>query len=143
MNRKIEEVIKSTTPKRNILKNCIRAFLIGGAICFFAQGLILLFISLDLEKEMANNLGITIMVFLGALLTGIGVYDKIGQIAGAGTIVPITGFANSMTSSALESRSEGLVLGILSNMFKLAGSVIVAGVVSAFIFGSLIYLFGG
>ena len=90
---------------------------------------------------MAGNLGITIIVFLGALLTGLGIYDKIGQFAGAGSIIPISGFANSMTSSAMESKSEGLVLGIITNTFKLAGSVIVVGVVSAYVVGTIIYLF--
>jgi len=143
MNHKIENVIEATKPKRKIMKNAFQAFLIGGLFCFFAQLIIETLMMFNLEKEMANNIGIAIMVFLGALLTGFGVYDKIGQYAGAGTIIPITGFANSMTSSALESKSEGLVLGILSNMFKLAGSVIAAGVISAFLVGTVIYLFRG
>ena len=79
------------------------------------------------------------LVFIASLLTGIGVFDKIGQFAGAGTFIPITGFANSLTSSALESKSEGLVLGIMTNMFKLAGAIIVAGAVSAFLAGNIIY----
>ena len=80
------------------------------------------------------------IVFITSILTGIGIFDKIGQVAGAGTFIPITGFANSMTSSSLEGKSEGLVLGIMSNIFKLAGAVIVAGVVSAFISGTAIYI---
>ena len=143
MNNRIAKVIEETAPKRKVGKNAFQAFLIGGLFCFFAQLIIEILLMLNLEKELAGNVGIAIMVFLGALLTGLGVYDRIGQYAGAGTIVPITGFANSMASSALESKSEGLVLGILANMFKLAGSVIAAGVVSAFIVSSLIYLFRG
>ena len=79
------------------------------------------------------------IVGITSVLTAFGLFDKLGQIAGAGTYIPITGFANSMTSSAIEGKSEGLILGIMSNMFKLAGAVIVAGVVSAFISSSLIY----
>ena len=83
-----------------------------------------------------------IVVAITSILTAFGLFDKIGQRAGAGTYIPITGFANSMTSSAIEGKSEGIILGIMSNMFKLAGAVIVAGVVSAFISSSLIYLIG-
>ena len=82
------------------------------------------------------------LVLIACLLTGFGVYDRIGQFAGAGTIVPITGFANSMASSALESKSEGIIVGIIMNMFKLAGSVIVVGVLSAYILGLIRYLWG-
>lgn len=143
MNQIFEKVKAETKPKRKVFLNCVRAFFIGGFICFLAQGLIEILKALfDLDKEMANNIGITIVIFIASLLTGLGIYDKLGQIAGAGSIIPITGFANSMASSALESKSEGLVLGIFTNMFKLAGSVIVVGVLSAFIFGSIRYLLG-
>ena len=84
-------------------------------------------------------MSITIIV-IASILTGLGIFDKIGQIAGAGTYLPITGFANSMTSSAIESRSEGLIFGILTNMLKLAGTVIVTGVISAFVVSTLLYL---
>lgn len=142
MNQKIEKVKQETEPKRKIWKNAFQAFLAGGLICTIAQAIIDVFEKgFGLEKELANNISVAIMVFFGALLTGLGVYDKIGQFAGAGSIIPITGFANSMTSSALEYKSEGLVQGILTNMFKLAGSVIVVGVVSAFVIGSLVFLF--
>lgn len=142
MNQKIDKVRKETEPKRPILKNTFQAFIAGGAVCTIAQIMIEIFQKVfGLEKELSNNISVAVMVFLGALLTGLGVYDKIGQYAGAGTIIPITGFANSMTSSALESKSEGLVQGIITNMFKLAGSVIVTGVVSAFVVGSIVYIF--
>ena len=84
-----------------------------------------------------------VIVSITALLTGIGVFDKIGEVAGAGTIIPITGFANSLTSSALESKSEGIITGILTNMFKLAGAIIATGIISAFIIGTIIYLLRG
>ena len=102
----------------------------------------MLFIKLKVEKDIANIYSVIVMVFLGSLTTGLGLYDKLGQIAGCGTIIPITGFANSMTSSALESKSEGVILGIINNMFKLAGSVIVAGVVSGVVVGAIRYLLG-
>lgn len=141
MNSKIEKVKNETEPKRNLGKNVFQAFLSGGTICLIAQVIIEMFKMIGLEAKMANNLGVTIMVFLGAFLTGVGIYDKIGQFAGAGSIIPITGFANSMTSSAMESKSEGLVLGVITNTFKLAGSVIVVGVVSAYLVGTIIYIF--
>lgn len=142
-NKVINKAKKESEPKRPILKNCIRAFFVGGTICLFAQILIQIFKNgFHYEKDYANTLAVTIMVFLGALLTGLGIYDRIGQFAGAGSIIPITGFANSMASSAMESKSEGMVLGIFTNMFKLAGSVIVVGIISAFIFGAIRYFLG-
>jgi stage V sporulation protein AC len=95
---------------------------------------------LEIEKDTSNILMAMVLVFIASLLTGIGIFDKIGEFAGAGTIVPITGFANSLTSSTLESKSEGIITGILTNMFKLAGAVIAAGIISAFIVGTVIYL---
>ena len=84
-----------------------------------------------------------VLVSIAAILTGFGIFDKIGEVAGAGTIIPITGFANSLTSSALESKSEGIITGILTNMFKLAGAIIVTGIVSSFIVGTIIFLIRG
>lgn len=143
MNEKIEKVKKETKPKRKISVNCALAFLIGGIICVVGQ-LFLQFYEkyLHFEIDIANIYSVITMVFLGSFFTGLGIYDKIGQIAGCGTIIPITGFANSMTSSALESKSEGVILGIINNMFKLAGSVIVVGVVSGVVVGAIRYLFG-
>lgn len=143
MNEKIEKVKKETKPKRKIFLNCVLAFLIGGIICVVGQLFVHFYEKyLHLESDIANIYSVITMVFLGSFLTGLGIYDKIGQIAGCGTIIPITGFANSMTSSALESKSEGVILGIINNMFKLAGSVIVVGVVSGVVVGAIRYLFG-
>lgn len=126
--------------KRPIIKNVIKAFLVGGLISVIAQGLLDLYIKvLDIEETYSQGLMSITLVFIASFTTGIGIYDKIGQFAGAGTIIPITGFSNSMTSAALESKSEGLILGVMNNMFKLAGAVIVAGVVSAFVAGNIIY----
>ena len=127
--------------KRPIFKNTIKAFFVGGLISVIAQGLLDLYkIAFDLKDTYANSLMSITLVFVASLLTGVGVYDRIGQFSGAGTIIPITGFSNSMTSAALESKSEGLVLGVMNNMFKLAGAIIVAGVVSAFVAGNIIYI---
>ena len=143
MNEKLKKVIIETTPKRNVLKNMIKAFLIGGLICAIAEiinfGILYFF---DIEIDIASIYTVIIMIFLGAFSTGLGLYDRLGQVAGCGTIIPITGFANSMTSSALESKSEGLILGIITNVFKLAGSVIVTGVLCGVVIGTIRYLVG-
>lgn len=140
-NEIINNLIKESTPKRNVTRNMIRAFFVGGFICLVAQfikGLLML----KFDEKTAQCLSTISMIILGSFLTGIGWYDKIGQFAGAGTIIPITGFANSMTSSAMESKSEGIVLGIINNMFKLAGSVIIIGVISTFIVASIYFVLG-
>lgn len=128
--------------KRPIFMNCVKAFIIGGIICLFGEILLKFFYKiLKFNYNDAKSMMYIVIISVTAILTGLGIFDKIGQKSGAGTLVPITGFANSMTSAALESKSEGIVLGILSNMFKLAGAVIVSGVVSAIFFGTIIYLF--
>ncbi len=138
-----KKVLEKDKIKRPVVKNAIKAFLVGAIIAVIAQGLIDLFMKVFKLKQATSISMMSItLVFIAAVLTGLGVYDKIGQFAGAGSIIPITGFSNSMTSAALESKSEGIVLGIMTNMFKLAGAVIVAGIVSAFVFGSIIYLVG-
>ena len=119
----------------------LKSFVIGGLICAIAEGIYLLF-NLNFNEKDSNNYTIMIIIVIAAVLTGFGVFDRIGQFAGCGTIVPITGFANSMTSSAMESKSEGLVVGVLNNMFKLAGSVIAVAIISGVIVGLITYLGG-
>ncbi len=134
-NRLVEE----KAPKSNILYDCFKAFWVGGTICLIGEIVSTLLKSVfELDKTMASNWTCIIMVFLGALLTGIGVYDKIGKYAGAGSMVPITGFANGITSSAMEFKTEGLVLGTGAKMFTIAGPVIVYGLVASVAYG-LIY----
>ena len=129
-----QELAKRKEPKRPVLKNCVNAFWVGGLICTFGQFLMWIFTTfLDFTDETASSPTSALLIILSCLLTGLGVYDKIAQWAGAGTAVPITGFANTMSSAAIEHRSEGYVLGVGGNMFKLSGSVIVFGVFSAFI----------
>jgi len=134
---------KDKEPPRSILGNCLKAFLIGGFICVIGQVFTELFVHLmDMSREDAGNPTVAVMIFISVVLTSLGVYDKIAQFAGAGSAVPVTGFANSMCSAALEHRSEGLVLGVGGNMFKLAGSVIVFGTVAAFFVGIVHLILG-
>ncbi|GIQ69745.1 stage V sporulation protein AC [Xylanibacillus composti] len=144
VQKKYQALAKQKEPPRPILLNCIRAFITGGAICLLGQGIMEAMIHwFNLDKEKASDPTVAILILISVILTSLGVYDKIAQWAGAGSAVPVTGFANSLCSSALEHRSEGLVLGVGGNMFKLAGSVIVFGVVAAFFVGILHYIFGG
>lgn len=125
---------KERETKRPLVKNCIKAFLVGGFICFIGQIISTFYVYFfDFTEETAGNPTVATLIFITMLLTGFGFYDKIAQFAGAGTAVPVTGFGNSVISSAIEHRTEGFVLGVGGNMFKLAGSVILFGVFSAFI----------
>lgn len=129
-----QKLEKKIEPKRPVVKNCFKAFLVGGIICSFGQGLQWMFIKVfGFSEVKAGNPTVAVLIIISVLLTAFGVYDHIGQWAGAGTAIPVTGFANSVASAAIEHRSEGYVLGVGGNMFKLAGSVIAFGVFSAFI----------
>lgn len=128
-----QQLAKKHETKRPVLKNCLKAFFVGGFICFLGQLITYFYIYFfDFTEQTASNPTVATMVFLSMLLTGFGVYDRIGQFAGAGSAVPVTGFGNSVISAAIEHRTEGFVLGVGGNMFKLAGSVILFGVFSAF-----------
>ncbi|MCR4385433.1 stage V sporulation protein AC [Bacillus amyloliquefaciens] len=128
--------VKDYQPKPPYVWNCVKAFLIGGLICLIGQALQDFYIHFfNFNEKTAGNPTAATLILISALLTGFGIYDRLGQFAGAGSAVSVTGFANSMTSAALEHRSEGLVLGVATNMFKLAGNVIVFGVVAAYIVG--------
>jgi stage V sporulation protein AC len=128
-------------PKPNVFKNGIIAFVVGGGIGLLGQGLIDFYRYLDFSKTDAQSLMSVTLILVTAILTGFGIYDYFGNMAGAGAFVPITGFSNAMTSAALEGRSEGITLGIGANMFKLAGSVIALGVSSAYIVGMIRFIF--
>lgn len=128
------------TPKTPLAFNCLKAFVVGGVICTVGQAISFFYmIFFDFTEKTVGNPTVATMVFIAMLLTGFGLYRKLGQFAGAGSAVPVTGFGNAVISAAIEHKSEGVVLGVGSNMFKLAGSVILFGVVSAF-FVSLIKL---
>lgn len=134
--------MKTYQPKPPYVWNCVKAFLVGGLICAIGQGLQNFYIHFfDFNEKTAGNPTAATLILISALLTGLGIYDRIGQFAGAGSAVPVTGFANSMASAALEYKSEGLVLGVATNMFKLAGNVIVFGVVAAYIVGMIRFAF--
>ncbi len=140
--KQYNNTLKNYQPKPNLIVNCLKAFVVGGLICLFGQMLTDIYMNVfDMTEKEAGNPTVTTLILLSALLTGFGVYDKLGQFAGAGSAVPVTGFANSITSAALEHRSEGIVLGVATNMFKLAGSVIVFGVVAAYVVGIIRYVF--
>jgi stage V sporulation protein AC len=129
-----QQFAQAREPKRPVLLNSVRAFLVGGVICTIGQGFQWLFMTYFKFTEVtAGNPTAASLIILSVLLTGLGVYDHIAQWAGAGTAVPVTGFANSIASSAIEHRSEGWVLGVSAKMFELAGSVIVYGVFAAFL----------
>src|SRR5690606_9547515 len=120
--------------KRPVVKNCIKAFLVGGTICTLGQAITMFYIYyFDFTEQTAGNPTVATLIIITMFLTGFGIYDHLGQFAGAGTAVPVTGFANAVISSAIEHRSEGYILGVGSNMLKLAGPVIVYGVFSAFV----------
>lgn len=132
----------SKEPPRPVLKNCLHAFIAGGTICLIGQGIQQLFIKYaGFNEKTAGSPTVAVLVILAVLLTGLGVYDKLAQWAGAGSAVPVTGFANSMASAAIEHKSEGYVLGVGGKMFKIAGPVIVWGTVAAFVVGLLHWLF--
>ncbi|WP_238916430.1 stage V sporulation protein AC [Clostridium sp. YIM B02555] len=132
------QLVTSIEPKRPILTNCIRAFLIGGLICTIGQFLQWVFITyFNFDEKSSVGPTSLVLIFTAALLTGLGVYDHLAQWAGAGSAVPITGFANSIASASIEHKSEGFVLGVAGNMFQLAGAIIVYGVFSAFVVATI------
>ena len=129
-------------PTGHRVKNGFNAFLYGGVMGAIAQGVLEFFMNMmDVSEKDAIPMMTITLVFVACLLTGLGLYDNIAKKAGAGTFIPITGFANSMTSAALDSKSEGLIMGIGSNMFKLGGTVITYGIVSASLLGVIRYVF--
>lgn len=132
--KKYEQLEKQYETKRPLLKNVLKAFFVGGFFCLVGQAITYIFIYFfNFTEQTAGNPTVATMVFISMLLTGFGVYDHIGQFAGAGSAVPVTGFGNSVIAAAIEHKTEGYVLGVGGNIFKLAGSVIVFGVFSAFI----------
>jgi stage V sporulation protein AC len=140
-NSDYSKMTDKASPNSPTLLNCIKAFVFGGGICLFAQLLNYLFQSLGLNEDEVKLATPCVLIIITAILTGIGVFDKIARHAGAGTIVPITGFANSVVSPALEFQHEGFVLGTAAQMFSIAGPVIVYGCGSAFLYGLIIYIF--
>ena len=139
-NEAYNKYVQQLSPKSKTWLNCLKAFLVGGLICTLGQALMNIYggKTIGLEKEMAATATSVTLIFLSALLTGLSVYDDIAKHAGAGTLVPITGFANAVVSPAMEFKSEGFILGVGAKMFTIAGPVIVYGVTASVIYG-LIY----
>lgn len=145
-NDKIENVgydnyLKKVHPKSEPIVSLILAFLTGGVICLIGQAVLDILYKFipDLTYKNASDITVSFLIFLGAFLTAIGVYDDIGKFAGAGSIIPITGFANSMVSPAIEFKTEGWVYGVQSKMFIIAGPILVSGIVAACLVGVVYY----
>lgn len=140
-NEEYARLVDRRSPRSPLLKNMACAFVAGGLICAGGQGLLALYGALGLLEEEAGAAVSVTLIFLGALLTGLGVYDRLSRLAGAGALVPVTGFANAVVSPAMEFRSEGLVLGTGARLFTVAGPVIVFGVVSSVCYGVILVIF--
>ena len=137
------KLVSEMTPPSRHLRGCVRAFWVGGVICILGQALNDLAELLELGETTAPMFVSAVLVFLGTTLTGLGVYDRIGKYAGAGSIVPITGFANSVAAPALEYRPEGIVLGIGAKLFTIAGPVLVYGITASIAVGVVYWLLRG
>lgn len=141
-NKEYAEYVKKKSPNSPLWGDLLRAFLIGGLICCLGQGIADIFAAFGTPTDTAATAASVTLVFLGALFTGIGIYDDLAKVAGAGTLVPITGFANSVVSPALEFKSEGFVTGTAAKMFVIAGPVIVFGISASVVYGLILVLFG-
>lgn len=140
--REYDAMVQKASPRSPIFKDCLFAFLFGGAICALGQGLANLFMLLGFTLRDARTFVSVSLILLSAALTAFGVYDNIAKYAGAGTLVPITGFANSMVSPALEFKSEGFVTGLGSKMFVVSGPVLVFGISASIFYGVVLYVIG-
>ena len=135
-----EGELRQLAPKSPMWKDCLKAFFIGGAICVLGQGIMNLYLGLGLDEEKAGTAMSMTLVVLSALLTGLSLYDNIAKHAGAGTLVPITGFANSIAAPAVEFQTEGFILGVGAKMFTISGPVIVYGVSASVIYGFIYWI---
>ena len=140
--KQYEKYAKARAPKSPVIKNCVKAFLFGGGICALAQGFHGIYEGVvGLDGEAAGTLASVTLVFIAVLLTSLGFFDKIAKHVGAGTLVPITGFANAVASPAIDSKSEGLVLGVGAKIFTVAGPVLLYGTLAGAIWGVIYWLF--
>lgn len=137
--KKFKDLTDQEAPKSKILKDCVKAFFVGGIICDIGQLFNNFYGKLGFSVQDTGAYVSITMIFIGALLTGIGVYDKIGDFAGAGSVVPITGFANSIVAPAIEFKKEGFIFGVAAKMFTIAGPVLVYGIGSSMIVGIIYY----
>ena len=134
-----KKYVEKRAKKSPALKNCIFAFLIGGLICTIGQGFMNLYVLIGVESKLSSTLASISIIFIASLLTGFGVFDKIARVAGGGTLLPITGFANSISSQAIDSKSEGYITGVGAKIFTIAGPVILYGILSGAIYGIILY----
>ena len=139
-NDEYRQYAQEHSPRSHMLLNMLRAFLSGGIICTIGQFFITFYSGFGLDKELAGTAASMTLVFLGAALTALGIYDDIAKFSGAGTLVPITGFANSIASPAIEFKTEGMITGTAAKMFIIAGPVIVYGVSASIIYGLILCL---
>lgn len=140
-NSDYSKMTDKASPNSPIVLNCVKAFIFGGGICLIAQIMNYVFESLGMTEDAVKLATPSLIIIITAILTGIGVYDKIARHAGAGTIVPISGFSNSVVAPALEFQHEGYVLGTAAQMFSIAGPVIVYGTATSVIYGLIIFIF--
>ncbi len=141
-NQQYNQYVSEKAQPSPLWKDCLWAFCVGGAICAGGQGLVALYQSLGASKDDAGTWASVTLIFLASLLTGLGVFDSIAKRAGAGTLVPITGFSNAMVSPALEFKSEGFVTGTGSKLFTVAGPVLAYGISASVVYGIILYLVG-
>ncbi|MBQ3483072.1 MAG: SpoVA/SpoVAEb family sporulation membrane protein [Clostridia bacterium] len=133
--------VEARAPRSPIVKDCVWAFLVGGGICLFAEGLNQIWTrGLEMTRDDAGTLTAVILVLVAVVLTGIGVFDRIAKFAGGGTLVPITGFANAVASPAIDSRAEGFVLGVGAKIFTVAGPVLLYGTAAGAIYGVIYWI---
>ena len=141
-NRDYDKFVQARAAKSPLVKDCLFAFVIGGGICVLGQAIMDGFTALGLEKTDAGTATSISLVALSALLTGLNLYNKLGRFGGAGTLVPITGFANAVVSPAIDFKTEGFITGMAAKMFTVAGPVIVFGVTASMIYGVILMLIG-
>ena len=140
--KQYEKLSQKAAPPSKTARNCAKSFLIGGTVCALGQGILLWAERMGLDQKSAGAVTSVSLIFLAALLTGIGCFDKIAKHAGAGTLVPITGFANAMVSPALEFQNEGFILGVGAKMFSIAGPVLLYGNTAAVLYGLILFFLG-
>ena len=138
--KEYDKLVKKLSPPSPMWKDCLGAFVVGGAICTLGQLFLNWYSNLGLDETAAGTAMSMTLVALSALLTGLSLYDDIAKIAGAGTLVPITGFANAIAAPAVEFKTEGFILGVGANMFKIAGPVIVYGTVASVVYGIIYWI---
>lgn len=137
-----QSLVKTRAARTAVVKNCLAAFWVGGLICAVGQVLTNLYTMAGMDPETAGTVTTVTLILLAAILTGVGIFDRVARYAGAGTLVPVTGFANAVVSPAIDTKSEGLILGVGAQIFTVAGPVLLYGTLSGVIWGLVYYLIG-